>query len=123
MEPGDPIPERGTRVLLGVATWSGYDMRLLDVVDKAVTESTSAAPKVDVFNMADCKRPGAFQKYIPQLRQVFHSPVAGVWREGSLNWSGQGYEAREQVAHMFGSSSAEIIVYVRSWLEKRPAAS
>ncbi len=81
--PGDPIPERGTRVLLGVATWSGYDMRLLDVVDKAVTESTSAAPKVDVFNMADCKRPGAFQKYIPQLRQVFHSPVAGVWREGA----------------------------------------
>lgn len=120
--PGEPVEQRGVRLLLGVATWSGYDMRLLDVVEEALVRDSSTAPTVDVFNTQDCQRPGAFRRYIPGLRKVFQMPVAGIWREGALDWSGQGYEAREQVARMFGSSSAEIVTYVQSWLERRSAA-
>src|SRR5262245_8726277 len=63
--PGDPIPRKEMRLLLGVATWSGYDMRLLDIISEAMRRDPVDGPIVELFNAADCKAPDDFQKYIP----------------------------------------------------------
>lgn len=117
--PGDPIPSQGVRVLIGVATWSGYDMRLLDVLAAGLARRPAQAPVVEVFNTADCRQLHDFREYIPKLRQVSHTPVVGIWREGKLDEAKEGYEGRELVARMFGSGSAEIVAFVQDWLRTR----
>jgi hypothetical protein len=115
--PGDPIPAKGTRLLVGVATWSGYDMRLLDVIAEAVTRAGSGDQTLEVFNTAECKQPGDFAAYVPNRWELVNTPVAGVWLDGTLNWSGQGAGARDHLAQMFGSGSGEITRYVRDHIE------
>jgi hypothetical protein len=111
-KPGAPITDRGTRVLVGVATWSGYDMRLLDVIDEALGRQDGEAPRVEVFNASYLPNQDVFEQYIPGLPPVFHTPVVGVWRDGILQERAEGYNARELVARMFGSSSDEIVDFI-----------
>jgi hypothetical protein len=111
-KPGDPIPDRGTRILIGAATWSGYEMHLLDVIDDALTTMSGGAPRVDVFNAGALTSPEAFAQYTPGL-DWFQTPVVGVWRDGRLVERKSGYDATEFVARMFGSSAGEIVDYVR----------
>src|SRR5947209_2157627 len=81
---GDPIPERGTRLLIGAATWSGYDMRLLDVIDDALARLGDGAPRVDVFNAGILTSQEEIQRYVPGIGPVLQMPVVGVWRDGRL---------------------------------------
>jgi hypothetical protein len=115
--PGDPIPEHGLRLLIGVATWSGFDMRLLDVLADVITRRAAKDEVVELFNTADCNTPPAFRRYIPKLHNPSQTPYVGIWRDGVLDWSGQGHSAREQVARMFGSGSDEIVEYVRARIQ------
>ncbi|HJT76734.1 MAG TPA: hypothetical protein VJ739_05985 [Gemmataceae bacterium] len=108
--PGDPLSDHGTRILIGIATWSGYDMRLLDVVEEGMARGS--APAVAVFNTSDCRTQDDFNKYVPGLGAVYQTPVVGIWQDGRLEWSGQGAEARERVARLFGSGPDEIGKYV-----------
>jgi hypothetical protein len=108
--PGDPIASHGVRILIGVAPWSGYDMRLLDVVDEGM--GRGPAMVVEVFSTSDCHTQKDFEKYISGVSAVYQPPVVGFWRDGRLEWSGQGAEARERVARLFGSGSDEIVKYV-----------
>ena len=117
--PGDPIPQHSVRLLIGVATSSGCDMRLLDVIAEAMGRGPSALPTVDLFNTADCPRPEDGRRYIPTLRDVAQTPVAGVWFGGQLTWRGQGPTARDQIARMFGATPEEIVEYVRQWTQNR----
>ena len=117
--PAMPIPEEGTRLLLGVATWSGYDMHLLDVVADSLRRRPQEALTVEVFDVAACRKATDFRKFIPKLRQVFHTPVVGVWVNGEFAVARQGQEARDSVARQFGSSSDEITKYVQDWINAR----
>ncbi|HWG47497.1 MAG TPA: hypothetical protein VN688_32340 [Gemmataceae bacterium] len=120
--PGDPIPERDVRYLIGVATWSGYDMRLLDALAEALTAHPNDPPVIDVFNTADCPHPQDFHRYISGLGTVSHTPVMGFWNNGELKWSGQGYDAREWIAGIFDLSSAEIAAFVQDWIKAQAHA-
>jgi hypothetical protein len=111
--PGDPIPDTGTRILIGTATWSGYDMRLLDVIDEALGHMNGRAPVVEVFNAGSLTRQEAFDDYIPSIGEVLQMPVVGVWQDGRLVEQASGYAARELVARMFGSTSDEIVEFIR----------
>src|SRR5215471_5072327 len=51
--PTDPIVARGTRLFVGIATWSGFDLRLLDILDQALQEGTILDDHIDVFNCFD----------------------------------------------------------------------
>src|SRR5438046_1804022 len=51
--PGDTVPRDGRWLLIGVATWSGSDMRLLDAVSRALREEARGAA-VAVFDVAAC---------------------------------------------------------------------
>jgi len=117
--PDMPIAEQGIRLLLGVATWSGYDMRLLDLIIDSKRRIPREESIVDLFNVADCRRPGDVRNYVPKLRQVFHTPVFGVWRNGRFQEARQGHQARNLVALRFGSSSDEITQYVQDWIKVR----
>ncbi len=118
-KPDDPIPQHGVRVLIGVATWSGYDMRLLDVIAETIARDPGKAPTVEVFNTAACKQHSDFREYIPKLGDVLQVPVVGVWRDGRLEKWGEGYAARDLAARMFGSSSDEVVAYVTNWRNAR----
>jgi hypothetical protein len=115
-KPDDPVSKSGERWLIGVATWSGFDMRLLDVVAGALSRNSEPMPVVEVFNTAECRSAADFKRYIPKLM-----PVVGAWQDGRLDWTGQGYEAREHAARRFGSGSAEIVAYVQDWTKAQAA--
>jgi hypothetical protein len=98
--PGDPIPPEGKRLLIGVATWSAHDMALLDAVAEAVRVGSGLV--VDVFNVADCASPAAFERYVPGIGNVFHAPVAGLWSGGRLVEKASGKAGRELIERVCG---------------------
>jgi|SRR4051812_24058167 hypothetical protein len=111
-KPGDPIPARGLRLLFGTATWSGYDMHLLDVIDQALAEKAHDAPTVEVFNAGNLTSVEDFEKYIPGL-EAHHTPVLGIWQDGRLVERQYGYHAGDRLARMFGTSADAIVEFVR----------
>lgn len=121
--PGDPIPMRGNRLLIGVATWCGYDMRLLDVMAEALSHKQIDSPIVEVFNLDDLPQK-ELDRYIKGLGSIFlhHPPVAGFWRDSRLDWFGQGHEAYGFVARLFDFSSDEIGAFVQEWIKTRATA-
>jgi len=132
--PGDPIAKSGARYLIGVATWSGYDMLLLDLIAEIIRpnpvdplaniaqtlrRSLVAPPAIDVFNMADCRQDSDVARYISGLGSVSQTPIGGLWRDGQLEWSGQGHLAREFLAGQFGFSSSEVVAFVQDRIKAR----
>src|SRR5438270_3756832 len=63
----DPVPATGRFLLIGVATWSGYDMRLLDVVE----QSPGGPDVIGVFDTAECKSDADFEARIPGIGDVY----------------------------------------------------
>jgi hypothetical protein len=102
--PGAPIPSTGRRLLIGVATWSKQDLALLDTVAQAVL--TGGIPlAVEVFNVAECRSPAAFEDYITGLGRVFQTPVVGVWSDGQQLEAASGKAGRELIARLIGLDS------------------
>lgn len=120
--PNDPISEHGPRYLIGVATWSGYDMRLLDVIAEVLSRNPVDPPAIDVFNTSDCSQQQDFDHYISGLSAVLHTPVLGFWNNGQLAYSAQGQAAREFLAGTFDFRSAEIVAFVQDWTEAQAHA-
>lgn len=120
--PGDPIAERDVRYLLGVATWCGYDMRLLDVIAEALSRNAASIPNIDVFNTADCRQASDFARYIPGANEVMQTPVVGFWRDAQFDSFLQGHAAREWIAGVFGATSGEIVSFVQDWIKDRALA-
>jgi putative restriction endonuclease len=94
--PGDPIPATGDRLLIGVATWSAQDLALLDAVSQALATRRPGLV-VDVFNVAECPSPQAFERYVPGMGNVFHTPVVGLWSDGRLVDKASGKVGRELI--------------------------
>jgi hypothetical protein len=121
--PGMIVSDKGTRLLIGAATWSGYDMRLLDLIAEAKRADPQEASIVDVFNTADCRQMSDFRDYIPTLPEVFQTPVVGVWQDGRLQEAQQGYAARDLIARLFGSTSQQITQQVEDWIKAPTSAA
>jgi hypothetical protein len=97
-KPGQPIGDRPKRLLIGVATYSYHDLRLLNLVDEALTRSENSALQVDVFDTGDCQSHEDFEKYIPGIGKVYQTPVAGLWENWVLRAKAWGKPARDLVA-------------------------
>lgn len=95
--PGGAVTAEGRRYLVGVATWSEYDMRLLDLLDAALVLVQPGPVRVDVFSLQVCQSAADFESYIPDLGPVFQTPVIGVWQQGVLLDKGTGARAREKL--------------------------
>ena len=98
--PGEGVPPDRPRLLVGVATWSGYDMLLLDLLARNRKPAGSPDPgaNVDVFDVAACHSDEDFQQYVPGLRAVAQTPVVGVWVNGRHADSETGAAARNLIA-------------------------
>lgn len=87
----DSVPATGRFLLVGVATWSGYDMKLLDAL-----EQTPGGPDaIGVFDTTDCQSNDDFEARIPGIGAVFQMPAVGLWENGMLVARGSGHEGRE----------------------------
>jgi len=122
--PGDPVCSSGRRLLIGVATYSSLDMRLLDLVSESVRcrrldglmkqqlslpaglSAFVQVPKeslhIDVFSVLDCQSHEDFKPYIPSLGKVYQTPVAGLWDNGVLQSWATGAAGRTLVAQVCG---------------------
>lgn len=92
--PGDPFPEIARRLLIGVATWNGSDMVLLDMIEESNDASGPAPLQIDVFDLDSCRNPDEIQKIIPGIGLVTQSPAVGYWIDGSLKEKGTGHTGR-----------------------------
>jgi len=99
-----PIPATGTFLLIGVATWSGYDMMLLDEVEHTIDKPDV----VGVFDMQEATSPEDFATRIPGMRDVVQGPVVGLWKDGLLIESGSGHLAQDIVFKSCGLNPDEI---------------
>ena len=61
--PGDPVPGVGRFLLIGVATWSGYDMKLLD----ALRADAGGPDVIGVFDTAECQSDDDFEPRVPGI--------------------------------------------------------
>ncbi len=101
-QPGDPILNRGPRILLGVASYSVADLALLDTLNEALGLG-SGWPRLDVFNVLECRSIQDFEKYVPGIGKVFQTPVVGYWEEGLLKekaWGKAGRDLLTKVLHL-----------------------
>ena len=97
-------PATGTFLLIGVETWSGYDMKLLDEVEHAIDKPDV----VGVFDMQEAQSPDDFDSRIPGLRDVVQGPVVGLWKDGQLIESGSGHSAQNIVFKSCGLNPDDI---------------
>src|SRR4051812_38315743 len=79
-EPGQPTSTHGPRLLIGVATWSGYDLNLLDLVEEAF----HAPVRIDVFDTDKCRSMDDLNAYIPGFEIGHQPPYVGLWQDGTL---------------------------------------
>jgi hypothetical protein len=100
--PGDPIAE-GRRLLVGVATWSLYDLSLLEVLDLAVKDGRSGVDRIGVFDVDRVER-GDFEDYIPGLGKMVVTPVAAIWEGGILVDKRFGWWAIRLISGLLGVS-------------------
>src|SRR5205823_2844807 len=99
--PGQPIPAKGRRILIGVAArYSLQDLELLDKLSERV-EGARSPEVIDVFDASSIPRPEEFQAYVPGLTRVLQTPVLGVWDNGTFVRSATGWEAVMALQDMF----------------------
>src|SRR6185369_475497 len=78
--PGEPLPASGSRVLIGVATYSLYDLDLLDALDSQLFGDDA----VELFEVSSCSSHEEFDRFIPGIGKVFQTPLVGFWQDGQL---------------------------------------
>ena len=91
-----------SRLLIGVAVWSGYDLRLLDLLDEAIRAGRGSDILVGVFDIDRVGSPAELERLLPGIGNVLQSPVVGYWVAGRLREHASGHEARQLVSRLFG---------------------
>ena len=94
--PGQPTSQTGRRILIGIATWSGYDLALLDLIEDAI----HAPIRIDVFDTEVCRTPPDLERYIPGLDPGPQTPFVGLWENGQLVEMAAGFPGRQLAARV-----------------------
>ncbi len=97
------VPERGHRLLVGVATWAVRDMNTLDLVAQLPDNGV----RVDVFDV-DAFSATDLAGFFPGLA-LLQTPFVGYWVAGKLVRVANGVEARELMSSVRGLNLAELI--------------
>ena len=90
----------GSRLVLGVAVWSNYDLRLLDRINEAVAADAQPGLHVAVFNYDDVGSTDEFQRIFPGIGEVLQPPAVGYWEAGELKETATGFFARQLVGRL-----------------------
>ena len=98
---GDALPPPGDQVIwLGVAVWSLYDMELLDVLEAKLVQEP-LKERIWVFDTDSFDRLD-FEKLLPGIGKIFHTPIVGSWNQGVLEERLSGAKAREWLIYRLG---------------------
>lgn len=62
--------------------------------------------RVDIFDLDEAVTVGCVDDYIPGLRKVASTPVAGLWENSVLVKHASGWQANALVADLFGLTLA-----------------
>jgi hypothetical protein len=100
--PDRALPDSPRFLLIGVAVWSGYDMNLLDHLDRAIAGGARPDTPVYVFDADACASPEAFEAIVLGIGFVHHTPVVGYWEGERLVEKACGFHGRQIVARLFG---------------------
>jgi hypothetical protein len=73
-----------------VATWSGYDMRLLDELNETRMRHPNPNERIEVFDTDDIRNQEQVDEYVPGIEKVVGLPVVGIWENGILIQTGSG---------------------------------
>jgi antitoxin component YwqK of YwqJK toxin-antitoxin module len=103
-QPGDPIPSRGPRILLGLDITSAANSALLDKLNKAQGQG-STGPRIDIFDVLECRPIQGFEEYVPGIGKVFQAPVVGYWQDGKLMEKAWGKDGRDLFFKVVGLSA------------------
>lgn len=95
--PGDDIPKRGKRFLIGAATYSLIEMYILDALNEWLEREPTV--KVDVFDLSAYSL-DEIAGYIPNA-QAKSSPVLGIWSDGQFVRSLEGGAANKYLREYF----------------------
>ena len=110
---GDSIVSNGTRFLIGVATWSLYDLRLLDALDEVLSLG-KRAERIDVFNLDSCQTQEEISAFVANIGKVIATPVVGVWRDGLQVEQASDYAGRNILVEVFALNHKEIVSLQRA---------
>jgi hypothetical protein len=105
---GQPIPSSGRYLLIGIVTWSGYDMRLLDRIDAAPDDGL----RIDVFDADTLGSVGDIEALIPGINVLAQTPFAGYWVDGVLTEVAAGAWGRRLIAKVCGLDPDELDRFV-----------
>ena len=92
---GETIPTNGTRILIGVATYSIQDLSLLDSIESKLSIKTGRQETTQLFDVLKCTDMDDFEEYVSGIGKVFQTPVLGVWESGILQYKAAGWSARK----------------------------
>ena len=111
--PGEAITRSGLRLLVGIATWSVYDMSLLDMIDET-SESGSMPLHIDVFDVGESQSAEDIGRAIPGIGKPSQTPLLGLWKNGEISERASGYDARNMIAFLCGLDVSKVQEQMRS---------
>jgi hypothetical protein len=80
---GDPVPCDGKYIIIGIASYSPHDLRLLDEIDAAYALWKDVA-KVSVFDLMECRDMNDVGRFLLNAVDVRQTPVVELWDDGQL---------------------------------------
>jgi hypothetical protein len=92
--PSMPFSLQGERLLIGVVTWSVYDLKLLDCLQEMFSHA-GRTTVIDIFDADGCHTQDDFADYIPGIGRVQQTPAVGIWRDGEIVLSAWGFAGRQ----------------------------
>lgn len=88
------------RLVVGVAVWSNYDLRLLDILNELAARGNQ--PPVAVFDIDALASPDELERIFPGIGPVLQTPVVGCWDGGQLLETASGFAARQLLGRVLG---------------------
>jgi hypothetical protein len=95
-----PFEPHDQNVLIGVATYSLEDLKLLDEIEQRL-RVRSVPEKISVFDISAFTEMGDFERHLPGIGKVFQTPVVGFWRNGQLTEPLSGAAARDWLVERY----------------------
>lgn len=110
---GDPIPEAGRRILVGIARWSRYDLKLLDALNRSCHNNHGGHERIDIFDIdAAARSTGNWDfltEVIPGIGKIYQTPTVGIWEDGVLVQKGSGAAGRDLLIDRYGLDREDIL--------------
>lgn len=105
---GDPIVSEVTRILVGIVTWSVYELRLLDALNEALS-GENRTERVDIFDLDLFPTQEKISAFVPNIGRIIHPPIVGIWQDGKQILQASGPAGRDILIEKFALDREKIV--------------